>query len=83
MAPEKSRRYEELAEKLDRGVLTREERAELRALAAESEQLTLDNARALLRHRDPAAYVAALAAERRTIRPGRGRGEHRSRPAAE
>ncbi|MBI3970378.1 MAG: hypothetical protein HY332_03735 [Chloroflexi bacterium] len=61
---QKDRRYHELAEKLDQGILSPKERNELRALAEEAAQLTLENARALLRHRDPAAYAAALAEEK-------------------
>jgi hypothetical protein len=53
-----SRRYEELNAKRAKQALTAAERAEFQNLVAASEQLALENAGALLRHRDPAAYEA-------------------------
>jgi hypothetical protein len=51
--------------------LSREERRELGRLADQASDLRLANARALLRHRDPAAYAAAMAEEQGL--PSRGR----------
>lgn len=67
-SPEQDRRYRELAERLDAGLLTAEEQQELEALIADTEQLMLENSRALLRHRDPKAFAAAVAEERRVRR---------------
>jgi hypothetical protein len=78
MAPEKNRRYGELASKRDRGPLTAAEKAEMTALVRESEELMLENARALLRHRDPLAY-AAIVAEEHQADAGRARVGQRGR----
>lgn len=80
LPPESDRRYRELAEKQDRGILAPAERAEMRALAAEAEQLTLENARALLRHRSPDAFAAALADEQRAQQRTRARRKHARLP---
>ncbi len=65
MAPERDQRYRDLVERMREGTLTPKERLELRTLVQESEQLAVENARAMLRHRDPDAYTAALAEEQR------------------
>jgi hypothetical protein len=63
LPPEKEQRYAALAAKRDGGSLSAGEHAELRALIAESEQLMLDNARALLRYRNPLAYAQTIREE--------------------
>jgi hypothetical protein len=67
-SPEQDRRYRELADKLDVGLLTAEEQQELEALIAETERLMLENSRTLLRRRDPKAFAVALTEERRVRR---------------
>ena len=78
-SPEQDRRYHELADKLDAGRLTAEEQHELETLIAEMEQLMLENSRALLRHRDPEAFAATVAEERR-VRRWTGQGQRTQRP---
>ncbi len=65
--PEKEQRYAALAAKRDAGSLTADERAELRLLIAASEQLTIDNARALLRYRSPEAYAQTIRDEQAAL----------------
>lgn len=68
MDPASEARMHELAERHNEGQLTAEELAEYDRLIQQAEELTLGNARALLRHRNPAAYAAALAEEQRILR---------------
>jgi hypothetical protein len=65
---ERDQRYRALAEKQSRGMLTASERDELGRLVDESERLSIENAQALLRHRDPAAFAAL---RKRAARTGR------------
>lgn len=65
---EQDQRYRTLAEKQSRGVLTASERDELRRLVDESERLSIENAQALLHHRDPGAFAAL---RKRAARTGR------------
>ena len=83
LAPEKDERYRDLAAKMSQGTLTTNERSELRALVQESEQLALENARALLRHRDPDAYAAARAEEQRLAGRKSGRSQRHRQSQAE
>lgn len=68
MPPELEARMHELARRHNQGQLPHDELAEFDALVRQAEELTLENARALLRHRDAAAYAAALAEEQRILR---------------
>ena len=68
---EKDRRYHQLVERQALGTLTAAERAELQRLVDEAEQLSIENARALLRHRDPSAFAALQKRADATGRPSR------------
>jgi hypothetical protein len=67
----------ELARRNNDGLLSDDERRELARLVQQASVLMLENARALLRHRDPAAYEAALAEEQ-----GPGHRSRKRKPAA-
>jgi hypothetical protein len=61
--PETEARMHDLARRHNDGLLSGEERRELDHLVEQASELMLENARALLRHRHPDCYEAALAEE--------------------
>ena len=82
LPPEVEARMHELAGRNNEGLLTQEEHREYDQLVQQASELMLENARALLRHRDPAAHEAAMAEEqglrRRTRKRTQDAGPHRA-----
>lgn len=69
LPPDVEARMHELAGRHSDGLLSMEERLEFDRLTQQALELMLTNARALLRHRDPAAYEATVAQEHGGHRP--------------